>query len=183
VYCDQKTAGGGWTVFQRRKDGSVDFSRGWVDYKNGFGDLNGEFWLGLDKIHRLTHQTRNRLRVEIEDTKGKSAYAEYDLFDVTSERNKYKLSLGTYSGTAGDSLSYHRNMAFSTKDRDNDKYGGNCAASYKAAWWYNSCHYSNLNGQYKYRGTISTSGVHWYYWKNSHYSLARAEMKMRPQKK
>ncbi|KXJ05287.1 Fibrinogen-like protein A [Exaiptasia diaphana] len=98
VYCDQKIAGGGWTVFQRRKDGSVDFFRGWVDYKNGFGDHNGEFWLGLDKIHRLTHQTRNRLRVEIEDTKGKSAYAEYDFFDVTSERSKYKLSLGTYSG-------------------------------------------------------------------------------------
>ena len=98
VYCDQKTSGGGWTVFQKRQDGSVDFYRGWADYKNGFGDLKGEFWLGLDKINRLTHQTRNRLRVELQDTKGNKAYAEYDYFAVSSERAKYRLSLGTYSG-------------------------------------------------------------------------------------
>ena len=97
VFCDQTTAGGGWTVFQKRLDGSVDFYRGWADYKNGFGDLYSEFWLGLDKIHRLTN-TKNRLRVDLEDTKGKTAYAEYDNFAVTSERTKYKLSLGTYSG-------------------------------------------------------------------------------------
>ena len=83
-------------MFQKRLDGSVDFYRGWADYKNGFGNLNGEFWLGLDKIHRLTN-TKNRLRVDLEDTTGKTAYAEYDMFAVTSERTKYKLSLGTYS--------------------------------------------------------------------------------------
>ena len=97
VYCDQTTAGGGWTVFQKRLDGSVSFYRGWTDYKNGFGDLNGEFWLGLDKIHRLT-KTKKRLRVDLIDTRGNTAYAEYDMFAVTSERTKYKLSLGTYSG-------------------------------------------------------------------------------------
>ncbi|KXJ12710.1 Angiopoietin-related protein 7 [Exaiptasia diaphana] len=97
VYCDQQTAGGGWTVFQRRKDGSVDFYRGWADYKNGFGDLKGEFWLGLDKIHRLTQAKRNRLRVEVGDVQGNSAYVEYDFFDVTNEKTNYKLSLGTYS--------------------------------------------------------------------------------------
>ncbi|XP_020907168.1 ficolin-2 [Exaiptasia diaphana] len=182
VYCDQKTAGGGWTVFQRRKDGSVDFYRGWVDYKNGFGDLNGEFWLGLDKIHRLTQAKRNRLRVEIEDTKGNSTYAEYDFFDVTNEQSKYNLSIGTYSGTAGDSLSYHRYMTFTTKDRDNDKCGGSCAVGCKGAWWYNCCHHSNLNGQYKYNGTSSGINVVWYHWRleTGYHSLARAEMKMRP---
>ena len=97
VYCDQTTAGGGWTVLQKRLDGSVDFYRGWDDYKRGFGNLNGEFWLGLDKIHRLTI-LRSRLRVDLEDTNGKTAYAEYDFFGVSSERSKYKLSLGTYSG-------------------------------------------------------------------------------------
>ena len=97
VFCDQKTAGGGWTVFQKRLDGSVDFYRGWNDYKRGFGNLNGEFWLGLDKIHRLT-KTRNKLRVDLEDTTGNTVYAEYDMFAVTSERTKYQLSLGTYSG-------------------------------------------------------------------------------------
>ena len=97
VYCDQTTAGGGWTVFQKRLDGSVDFYRGWDAYKRGFGNLNGEFWLGLDKIYRLTKE-RSRLHVDLEETTGKTAYAEYDFFGVASERSKYKLSLGTYSG-------------------------------------------------------------------------------------
>ena len=101
VFFDQTTAGGGWTVFQKRLDGSVDFYRGWDDYKRGFGNLNGEFWLGLDKITRLTKQ-RSRLRVDLEDTTGKTAYAEYDYFGVTSEKSKYKLSLGTYSGMCFD---------------------------------------------------------------------------------
>ncbi|KAL9985499.1 hypothetical protein ACROYT_G007913 [Oculina patagonica] len=121
VFCDQTTAGGGWTVFQKRLDGSVNFYRGWADYKRGFGNLNGEFWLGLDKIHRLT-RAKNRLRVDLEDTAGKTAYAEYDMFAVTSERTKYQLSLGSYSGTAGDSLSYARGHPFSTKDQDNDSW-------------------------------------------------------------
>ena len=93
-----KTSGGGWTVFQRRLDGSVDFYRGWQDYKNGFGDLNGEFWLGLDKIHRLTTTSTNELRIDMEDTSGNTRYAEYDFFAVTSEQQKYQLSLGTYAG-------------------------------------------------------------------------------------
>ena len=98
VYCDQKTSGGGWTVFQKRLDGSVDFYRGWNDYKKGFGNLNGEFWLGLVKINRLTSSDRYKLRVDLEDTEGKTAYAEYNLFAITSERTKYQLSLGGYSG-------------------------------------------------------------------------------------
>ena len=98
VFCDQKSSRGGWTVFQKRLDGSVDFVNcSWVDYKRGFGNVNGEFWLGLDKIHRLT-KTKSRLRVELEDTQGKTAYAEYDMFSVSSGRNKYRLGLGRYTG-------------------------------------------------------------------------------------
>ena len=98
VFCDQTTAGGGWTVFQKRLDGSVDFYRGWADYKRGFGNLKGEFWLGLDKVRRLSNSGRFKLRVDLEDIEGKTAYAEYDMFAITSERTKYQLSLGTYSG-------------------------------------------------------------------------------------
>jgi len=98
VFCDQTTAGGGWTVFQKRLDGSVDFYRGWNDYKLGFGNLNGEFWLGLDKINRITNSERYKLRVDLEDIQGNTAYAEYDMFAVTSEKIKYQLSLGAYSG-------------------------------------------------------------------------------------
>nr|XP_058969964.1 ficolin-2-like [Pocillopora verrucosa] len=130
VFCDQTAAGGGWTVFQKRLDGSVDFYRGWTDYKNGFGNLHGEFWLGLDKIHRLTTTIKNKLRVHLMDTKSKTAYAEYNMLAVASE-NKYKLSLGTYSGNAGDSLSRHRGQPFATKDKDRYR----CAVTYKGAWW------------------------------------------------
>ena len=121
VFCDQTTAGGGWIVFQKRLDGPVDFYRGWTDYKVGFGNLNGEFWLGLDKINRLT-KTGNRLRVDLEDTTGKGVYAEYDMFAVTSERTKYKLSLGTYSGKSKSLvfivIKYLRlNVGFSANNR------------------------------------------------------------------
>jgi len=179
AFCDQTTAGGGWTVFQKRLDGSVNFYRGWADYKNGFGNLKGEFWLGLDKIHRLT-KTKNRLRVDLEDTTGKTAYAEYDMFAVTSEKTKYKLSIGSYSGTAGDSLSWHRGQSFSTKDQDNDSHSRNCAVSFKGAWWYTSCHHSNLNGQYHHgKHSSYADGVNWYHWKGHYYSAKRAEMKIR----
>jgi len=181
VFCDQTTAGGGWTVFQKRLDGSVDFYRGWNDYKLGFGNLNGEFWLGLDKINRITNSERYKLRVDLEDIQGNTAYAEYDMFAVTSEKIKYQLSLGAYSGTAGDSLTDYRGMSFSTKDQDNDKSSVNCAVSYKGAWWYNGCHHSNLNGFY-HHGTHSSyaDGVNWYHWKGYKYSVKRVEMKIRP---
>ena len=98
VFCDQTTAGGGWTVFQRRLDGSVGFYRNWSDYKHGFGDVYGEFWLGLDKIHRLTSDNNSMLRVDLEDFKGNTRYAEYSKFGVMSENDMYKMTLGNYSG-------------------------------------------------------------------------------------
>ena len=98
VFCDQTTAGGGWTVFQKRQDGSVEFYRGWTDYKQGFGNMDGEFWLGLDKIHRLTSSGQYKLRVDLETFAGNTAYAEYGLFGVASEDDKYKLSVTGYSG-------------------------------------------------------------------------------------
>ena len=98
AFCDQTTAGGGWTVFQKRLDGSVDFYLNWSNYRVGFGDLNGEFWLGLDKIHRLTSNDSNMLRVDLEDFEGNTRFAEYDIFRVMSEKDEYKLNLGTYSG-------------------------------------------------------------------------------------
>jgi len=103
VFCDQTTAGGGWTVFQKRLDGSADFFLDWSDYKVGFGDLNGEFWFGLDEIHRLTSDDNSMLRVDLKDFDGNTASAEYSIFGVMSENDKYKLILGSYSG---DSLCF-----------------------------------------------------------------------------
>ena len=104
VLCDMSTDSGGWTVFQRRLDGSVDFYRGWVSYKNGFGNLNGEFWLGNDNVHRLTDSDDVMLRVDLEDFEGNIAYAEYTTFKVADEADKYRLLIGGYNGTAGDSM-------------------------------------------------------------------------------
>ena len=98
VFCDQTTAGGGWTVFQKRLDGSVDFYLNWSNYRVGFGDLNGEFWLGLDKIHRLTTSDSNILRVDLKDFEGNTRFAKYDMFRVMSENDMYKLNIGAHSG-------------------------------------------------------------------------------------
>ena len=178
AYCDMHTDGGGWTVFQRRQDGSVDFYRNWSDYKVGFGQLTGEFWLGNDKIHRLTAALPKSLRVDLEDWNGVKAYAKYGKFDIGDEQLHYRLDGGSYSGTAGDSLAYHYNMSFSTKDSDNDYHYQNCAVMHTGAWWYKYCLYSNLNG--KYLGNKSDfSGILWSHFR--HYtSLKFAEMKLRP---
>ena len=105
VLCDMTTDGGGWTVFQRRLDGSVDFYLDWVSYKKGFGNLNGEFWLGNDNLHRLTAADDVTLRVDLEDFDGNITYAKYTTFKVADESDKYRLLVGGYSGTAGDSMS------------------------------------------------------------------------------
>ena len=166
-------------MFQRRQDGSVDFYRGWNDYKAGFGQLTAEFWLGNDKIHRLTASRPSSLRVELEDWNGVRAYAKYGKFNISDEQAKYRLEVGSYSGTAGDSLTYHNNMAFTTKDRDNDKWSSNnCAVRSTGAWWYDICHDSNLNGEYL--GDKSDyRGVRWMHFRD-YLSLKSTEMKLRP---
>ncbi len=181
VYCDMKTDGGGWTVFQRRIDASVDFYRGWDEYKRGFGDLNGNFWLGLDNIHRLT-AAETSLRIDMKDLQGSVGFAKYNKFKVGSEQSKYKLEVAGFSGNEGDSLSKQNNMFFSTKDRDNDKWGSNCATSYKGGWWYNRCHLTNLNGLHPTKvGFVSGSakGMSWWYWKKKHDNIKFSEMKLR----
>ena len=168
-------------MFQRRQDGSQDFYLGWSEYKAGFGQLTGEFWLGLDKIHRLTASRPSELRVEVGDWSGGRAYAKYGSFGVGDEQSLYQLSVGSYSGSAGDSLARHNNMKFSTKDRDNDQWsGGNCAVSKTGAWWYEGCHDSNLNGRYL-GNTRSDKGVNWLKY-ISPLSMKFAEMKLRPTK-
>ncbi|KAG7257103.1 hypothetical protein CRUP_010630, partial [Coryphaenoides rupestris] len=145
VYCDMETDGGGWTVFQRRVDGSVDFFRGWKDYTRGFGDQRGEFWLGLDSLQKLTSGAQMSLRVDLR-AGGEEAFAHYSSFQVAKEN--YRLSVAGYSGTAGDSLTYHNHRLFSTRDRDPATSLTRCSVSYGGGWWYRNCHQANLNGRY-----------------------------------
>ncbi|KAF3854686.1 hypothetical protein F7725_022741 [Dissostichus mawsoni] len=174
VFCDMQLDGGGWTVLQRRQDGSVSFNRTWAEYRLGFGELDkGEFWLGNNMIHMLTRARNMVLRVELEDFGGVKEYAQYESFSVASERGRYRLTVGDYSGTAGDALRFsksydHHNRAFTTPDRDHDRYpSGNCGAYYSSGWWFDACMAANLNGKYyvgKYKGV--RDGIFWGTWQN-----------------
>uniref|UniRef100_A0A8C8RYA6 Fibrinogen like 2 n=1 Tax=Pelusios castaneus TaxID=367368 RepID=A0A8C8RYA6_9SAUR len=173
VYCDMESMGGGWTVLQMRQDGSINFNRTWNDYKNGFGNLSTEFWLGNDKIHLLTKSKDMQLRIELEDFNGIRQYAKYDQFYVANEYLKFRLSISGYSGTAGDALHFnkhynHDQKFFTTPDKDNDKYpSGNCGAYYSSGWWFDKCLSANLNGKYyykKYKGV--RDGIFWGTWQS-----------------
>ncbi|NXU22724.1 FCN1 protein, partial [Thalassarche chlororhynchos] len=182
VFCDMDTDGGGWIVFQRRWDGSVNFLRDWDSYKRGFGNQLTEFWLGNDNIHFLTSLGPCELRIDLRDFENNYYFAKYASFRVLGESEKYKLVLGDFlGGNAGDSLSYHKDMPFSTTDQDNDMSSFNCATEYKGAWWYNDCHYSNLNGMYwlGVHGSYA-DGINWKTGKEYHYSHKGTEMKFRP---
>ncbi|XP_049297127.1 microfibril-associated glycoprotein 4-like isoform X2 [Anopheles funestus] len=142
VVCEQDIEWGGWIVIQYRFNGSTNFERSWQDYKNGFGNLDGEFWLGLDRIHRLTASRPHELVMLLEDFDGNRTYAKYDQFEIGNEKEKYVLKkLGNYSGTAGDSFSRSKGMKFSTFDSDNDIWVNNCAATYSGGWWFRNCHF------------------------------------------
>lgn len=155
--CDTGTDGGGWIVIQRRSSGNVDFFRTWADYKAGFGSLDDEFWLGNQNIHALTSSGEFELRVELRYL-GESKFAHYSKFAISDESDKYRLTLGAYRGTAGDSFSTHSGYPFTTRDQDNDSSSVNCAVANIGAWWYTNCHSSNLNGKW---GDVASRGPRW----------------------
>ena len=195
VSCDFDTDNKEWISLQRRFDGSVYFYRDWEYYKHGFGDLRGEHWLGLEKIHKLTMNGTWLLRIDLEDFGGNTAYQEYFDFFLWDEEWDYMLDWHENDrnrGTAGNSLGLNKWQSFSTYDhinnigtRDRDfgmAKNKNCAESHQGAWWYpDRCGISNLNGLYRNRvsGNVSETGMVWYRWKNSYEVLKRSEMKIR----
>ena len=155
VFCDTQTADGGWTVIQRRKDGSVDFNRPWSDYEKGFGDLNGEFWYGLKSMNCLTQIGQWEMRVDFEFQNKTRSYLHYNVFKVGSATDEYPLTISGFTGiTPTDPFSGHNSIKFSTYDNDNDKHSSaNCAAQIDNAkdnggWWHNNCWHINLNIKY-----------------------------------
>lgn len=177
VYCDMSEDGGGWIVFLRRVDGKEDFYRNWKTYAAGFGDPTKEFFLGLENLHQITSQGQYELRVDLRDG-DETAYAVYDKFFVGDSKTRYRLKVDGYTGTAGDSMTYHNGRSFSTFDKDNDSAITNCALSYKGAFWYKNCHRVNLMG--RYGDNSHSQGVNWFHWKGHEYSIQFAEMKVRP---
>ena len=176
-----ETDGGGWTVFQRRQDGSVEFYRNWAEYERGFGNLTGEHWLGLKNIHRLTPKGSNYLRVDLADFAGSKVYAKYNSFEILDSYTQYTIVTGSYSGTAGDSLSSSNMMKFSTKDKENDTADGrHCAKFFSGAWWFKNCYRAHLNAPYIRGGTAPAwQGIIWYTFKGEQHSLKFTEMKVR----
>ncbi|XP_041770211.1 microfibril-associated glycoprotein 4-like [Anopheles merus] len=182
VRCDQEYESGGWVVIQQRFDGSINFYRAWDEYYEGFGNLNGEFWLGLGLIHQLTESAPHELAILLEDFEGNRTVARYERFAIGNVGQKFALLvIDGYSGTAGDSLSDLKGMPFTTKDEDRDASTENCAVTYTGAWWYRACHQSNLNGKYLRGETkeFATSMV-WKSFRGYHYSLKSSKMMIRP---
>lgn len=149
ILCDTATDGGGWIVIQRRKQNDIVFFRNWQFYKEGFGNMETDFYMGNDRIHQLTSQGDYELRITLE--KDEQEYiANYDTFSIDGEDNFYTLHIDGYTGTAGDAMAYHNGMPFSTSDKDNDLVRRlNCATHQQGAWWYKECRHSNLNGDWE----------------------------------
>uniref|UniRef100_A0A1A8IXJ0 Fibrinogen beta chain n=2 Tax=Nothobranchius kuhntae TaxID=321403 RepID=A0A1A8IXJ0_NOTKU len=218
AYCDQTSHNGGWLLIQNRMDGSVDFGRRWDEYRRGFGNVAfasekgycerpGEYWLGNDRISKLTKMGPTEVLIEMQDWTGAKVHAQYTQFTVQSDVSSYVLSVGGYSGNAGNTflegalelfgenrtMTIHNGMMFSTFDRDNDNWNPGdpskqCSREDGGGWWYNRCHSANPNGRYymggKYTKQMSKhgtdDGVVWMNWKGSWYSLKAISMKIRP---
>ncbi|XP_060647691.1 angiopoietin-related protein 7-like [Drosophila nasuta] len=165
--CDSSIAGPGWIVIQRRIDGKVNFNRNWSGYKKGFGELNGDFFLGLEEIHLLTTSQPHELYILLVDFANRERYARYSDFSIGSEEESYELKeLGSYSGNAGDALRSHELTQFSTPDRDNDLDEESCAETLRSGWWFAKCYECNLNGEYIKPDphSIDLQGIEWRTW-------------------
>ena len=177
AYCDMETDGGGWVVIQRRiQNGNVDFYRNWTDYVQGFGDLDGEFWYGLENIHCLTTRDDVELRIELGNGATPSTVWTYQLFRVGGASTQYTLTVGQGTGVGDnrDGMDYNDGRPFTTPDMDNDVWStGNCAVLRQGPWWHGYCSHSNLNG----RHLDTYEGIYWYY-----VNYDNVEMKIRPKR-
>ena len=176
--------GGKWMVIQRRINGSVDFYLNWTDYVKGFGDLEGEFWYGLENIHCLTIREDVELRIELGNGTVPSIVWTYQLFKVGGADTNYRLTIGQASGVGGtfDAMAFHNGAPFSTRDRDHDtRSDNNCADVYGGAWWYKSCYNANLNGKYVRHRPDRTdcTALCWLNGSEYHY-YTKVQMKIRP---
>ena len=187
VYCDMKWNGGGWIVIQRRLNGKVSFSRNWQQYQESFGELHGDFWIGLENLHALTSNQAMELRIDLINYHNETGYAEYTTFSVASVHNFYRLNVGGFTGNVGDAMGdvafpsrVPNGQRFSTFDEDNDpSVLSNCALAKKGGWWYNQCYHCHLNGLF---GEAHGDDKHmsWIPWKGNVGDIKFVEMKIRP---
>ena len=193
VRCDMETDGGGWIVIQRRvANGTVNFYRNWEDYVNGFGDLEGEFWIGLGNMHELTNQQDVELQVTVWNNNDDDDMItwNYPTFRVASAESKYRLTVSGGTGDGDiDALYYNNGRYFSTFDVDNDGYYRyNCASLLQAGWWHYTsiysngirkyCSDSNLNGRHESSG-LSEYHLARIHWATRGNTYTNTEMKIR----
>lgn len=192
VYCDMTLLGGGWTILQRRRNSKLSFNRDYSSYQNGFGDFTESFWLGLDKINRLT-DSENPMEAYfgVEAFFGRSSCARYGRFSVGTEQRGYTLQISDYDRRsrecrAGDPMSYYDGQMFSSRDKDQDNRKSTiCSGTfqgYNSGWWFKDCVYTNLNGKYYEDGPNheAPDGIIWRTWLGSTYSLKTTVIAIRP---
>ena len=155
-------------------------NRDWDNYESGFGNPDGNFWIGLKHLHNLVLDALTELHVHLQAFNNETRYARYSSFSIADHSDKYRLSVSSYSGNAGDSLRIHDQMQFTTRDSDNDIYPDNCAIMFEGAWWYSECHEANLNGRYYNEPMQSFGhGINWLTFRGHEESLKHVVMKIR----
>uniref|UniRef100_A0A674K9D9 Angiopoietin-related protein 3 n=1 Tax=Terrapene triunguis TaxID=2587831 RepID=A0A674K9D9_9SAUR len=183
VYCEMKSDSS-WTVIQNRVDGSLDFNQTWESYANGFGDLKGEFWLGLAKLYSIANQADYILRIELKDWKDNKRYVEYTL-TLGSPETDYTLHLSEISGNIPNALPEQTKLRFSMMDHDNaTKRDFNCPERYSGGWWHRACGETNLNGKYikpRSEGKLERRrGIYWKPQKGRFYLIKSTKLMIHP---
>ncbi|XP_053381565.1 ficolin-2-like isoform X2 [Mercenaria mercenaria] len=148
------TDGGGWTTIHTRFDGSTDFNRSFSEYENGFGAVNGEYWLGLKYIQELADKGTNEIRLEVTSKQDEDYFENYKDFKLLNGSD-YVLSINPDTAESYPVLTngflafaYLKGYPFSTFDRDMDAWKDNCARLERGGWWYRDCGSMNLNGEF-----------------------------------
>ena len=162
-----------WFIIQRRVDDSVSFERCWNEYVDGFGDVDGNFWLGLDAIHNLITERPMSLQIDVVPFDIPAVSIPYQQFHVGAASSDYLLTINsdtTVDATLYTSMNYHSGSKFSTFDNDNDdKSGGSCADSYRGGWWFRACGRVYLNCVYGGASGLTYYNMRMLYLGNSHY--------------
>ena len=181
--CDMEADSGGWTVILRRKSNvspQVNFTRNWKEYENGFGDLNTEFWYGLQNMHCLTSRDTMQLRVELNHSNGTGLTWTYHHFRIDGPENDYRLHIGRGEGPSGahDAMRSHNGKPFTTFDNDNDDNPNNCASHWKGGWWFHSgCYHSFPTGPHTVTNTYDQ--IKWWERGLTYTYFPHVEMKIR----
>ncbi|XP_060064849.1 microfibril-associated glycoprotein 4-like [Ylistrum balloti] len=180
IFCDMDNEGGPWTVIQNRQDEQVSFARNWTDYKTGFGDLDRNFWLGLDIIHLLTRKP-SILRIELVSRDGDAGYAQYSAFSVADESDGYRLSISGFTGDVSNAMEYHNGRPFVTNDKGDQH---ECAKSFTGGWWFFNCLQCNLNGRHvddiHFRGGVSAMKWNGFYYYQDYAPMLKSRMLLKP---